>query len=306
MILKVKRERWIIFIFLTPALILYSYFLVFPILNSIKLSFYTGTLLSADKFVGFDNYIKLFTQEPFNLRLFGAFWHNIEFFLIILIFQNITALVFAFILVRKFKGSELFRTIYFIPATISVLVVGFLFKLILSPVWGIFDNILRGIGLDFLVRPWLGDPKTALPTIALITSWQYIGIPLILFTAGIKGINEEMIESAKIDGASQLGIAKYIILPLLKPVIGIVIILTFISNFTAFEQIYAMAGSNANPFYSTDIFGSFFYRTTFGQRITANADMGLGAAITSIMFLIILTGVIIWLIASRRKETSNV
>jgi raffinose/stachyose/melibiose transport system permease protein len=300
---KIKKVRWVIVFFIAPAFILYTWFLAIPILNSLRLSFYTGNLFRAQEFVGLANYIKIFTQPPFNERLLGAFINNFKFFIILVIVQNLGALILALVLSRRFRGSEFFRTIYFIPTTLSVLVVGFLFNLMLNPVWGIFDKILRAIGLNFLIRPWLGDPLTALPTISLIGAWQYIGIPLILFTAGISGIDKEILEAARVDGASPSGITRHIILPLLKPVVGIVIILTFIGNFTHFDLVYAISTTTGNPNYTTDIFGTFFYRTTFGRgAVSFNPDIGLGATIATIMFIIIFIGVIIWLLAFRRKE----
>ncbi|MCL5772320.1 MAG: sugar ABC transporter permease [Actinobacteria bacterium] len=300
---KNRKLKPIIIFFLAPALILYSWFLIVPILNSLRLSFYTGNLFKAEKFVGLANYIKLFTQSPFNERLIGAFVNNIKFFVVLCIVQNLTALILAIILTRKFKGSEFFRTIFFIPTTLSVLVVGFLFNLMLNPTWGFIDKILKAIGLEVLIRPWLGDPVTALPTISLIGSWQYIGIPLILFTAGIKGIDQEIFEAARVDGVSQIGLIRYITLPLLKPIIGVVIILTFIGNFTAFDIVYAVASTMGNPNYTTDIFGTFFYRTTFGRGTASfNPDPGLGAAIATIMFFVVFIGVILWLAIFRRKE----
>lgn len=301
--MNTKKFRWIILVFIAPALILYTWFLAIPLINSMRMSFYTGQLYKLDEFVGFDNYIKLFTQSPFNERLLGAFLNNIEFFLIMTIVQNGIALILALILTRKFKGAGFFRTIYFIPATLSVIVVGFLFKLLLNPIWGLFDKILEFLQLDFLIRPWLGDKITALPTICLVNSWQNIGIPLILFTAGLSGINREIIEASKVDGASPLGTVRFIELPMLKPVIGVVIILTFIANFSAFDIVYAMASTLAVPGYSTDIFGTFFYRTTFGRGGgDFTPDIGLGAAVATIMFLIILVGVIFGLTVFKRKE----
>lgn len=298
-----KRIKWIIFLFLAPALVIYTWFLAIPIFNSLRLSFYTGDLYKAEKFVGLANYIKLFTIYPYNERLLGALINNFKFFIILCIVQNGIALILALILTRRFRGSEFFRTIYFIPTTMSVLVVGFLFNLMLNPVWGIFDKMLRVIGLGFLVRPWLGDPVTALPAISIIGAWQYIGLPLILFTAGINGINKEVLEAARVDGVSNLGLAKHIILPLLKPVIGIVLILTFIGNFTQFDLVYAMATTAGNPSYQTDIFGTFFYRTSFGRDLASfNPDIFLGATIANVIFAIILAVVIIWMIIFRKRE----
>ncbi len=302
-ILKNKNFRWIIFLYLAPALFIYILFLVFPILNSLRLSFYTGNLFEATDFVGLENYIKLFTKNPWNERLLNAFVNNVKFFVILSLFQNVTALLLSVILVSKLKGMNFFRTIFFLPTTLSVLVVGFLFSMILNPIWGIFDKILEAIGAGFLIRPWLGDPVTALPIIAIVTAWQFLGIPLVLFTAGIQGISTEIFEAARVDGVNAIDLFRFITFPLLKPVIGIVMVLTYIGNFTAFDQIYAMATTSGNPNYATDIFGTFFYRITFGRgSVSFNPDIGLGAAIATIMFLVILIGVLMWLKVFNRKE----
>ena len=300
---RIRKVKWIIIFFTAPALILYTGFLAIPIINSIRLSFYTGTLFHVTEFVGLANYIKLFTVSPFKDRLFGAFLNNIIFFTILCFTQVVVSLILAIILTRKFKGSEFFRTFFFIPSLFSVLAVGFLFNLMLNPAWGIFDKILKIIGLGFLIRPWLGDSQTALPVMALVSSWQYLGIHMILFTSGIKGIDKEIFEAAKTDGVTPVGLARYIILPLLKPLIGIIIALVFISSFVMFDIVYAMSTTMGNPDYSTDLFASFFYRTLFGSSLMHfNPDMGLGAAIATIMFLIVITGVISWLTFFRKRK----
>jgi len=299
---KVKKVRYYIFLFLLPALFIYTIFMILPLFNSMRMSFYTGKGIVPDQFCGFQNYVKLFTQFPFRERLSNAFLNNIKFFLMVSIFQNVTGFFLAILLTRNVKGVKFFRTVYFLPTALSVIVVGFLFRLILNPVWGIFDKILRAIGLDFLIRPWLGDPVTALPVLAIVTAWHMIGIPIIFFTAGIDGISEEIIEASRIDGVNIWGEIRHMIFPLVKPIIGIVFILTFVGNFSEFEIVYSMETAYGNPAYATDIFGSFFYRTTFGTVMNVVSDVGLGAAIATIMFILILIGVIIFLRLSQRTD----
>jgi len=187
-----------------------------------------------------------------------------------------------------------------VPVAISVIIVGFVFKLILNPVWGVFDRILRTVGLAALIRPWLGDPLLALPILAVVTAWHYIGIPIIFFTAGIDSINTDIIEAGRIDGLGSVGEVRHILIPILKPIIGIVTILTFVGNFSEFEIVYSMETVYGNPEYATDVFGSFFYRTAFGTVMNNVNDVGLGAALASIMFLIIFVGVLVFLRIFRR------
>jgi raffinose/stachyose/melibiose transport system permease protein len=298
---KIKKVRFYIFLFLLPALIIYTAFMIFPLFNSMRMSFYTGSGIVPDQFCGFQNYVKLFTQFPFRDRLFSAFFNNIKFFLMVSVFQNVAGFFLAILLTRRIKGTKFFRTFYFLPTALSVIVVGFLFKLILNPVWGIFDKILRFIGLDFLITPWLGNPNTALPVLSVVTAWHMIGIPLVFFTAAIDGIQEEVMEAARIDGVNIWGEIRHLIFPLLKPIIGIVTILTFVGNFSEFEIVYSMETVYGNPGYATDIFGSLFYRTTFGTIMNVVSDVGLGATIATIMFFLILIGVILFLRFSRSQ-----
>jgi len=296
-----KKIRYFIPLFLSAGIIIYTAFLVVPILNSIILSFYAGEGMTPKEFVGFGNYVKLFTQFPFKERFFNAFGNTIKFFIIVTLIQNVIGFFMAVLISRKFAGSKFFRRVSFLPTTLSVLVVGFLFSLMLNPVWGIFDKILEFLRLGFLIRPWLGDPVTALLVIAIVISWQWMGEAILFYMAGIDAIDIEILEAAKIDGAGPLAEIRYIIFPLLLPVIGIVTILIFIGDFTQFDIIYAMATTRGNPIYSTDLFGSLFYRVTFQSAERGGWGMGMGAAVATIMFLIIFVGVVFWLYIFRMK-----
>lgn len=256
------------------------------------------------QFVGLQNYIDLFTKFPYNERLRNAFVNNVLFFLFTLIFQNLIALIIALILSRKLKGSNAFRFIFFLPTTLSVIIVGYLWTLMLNPTWGSVNLLLKGIGLGSLATPWLGDTKTALLSITIANAWQYIGIPMMLFTASINNIDQSIEESAMIDGCGQLKKIRYITLPLLRPILGMETVLVFVANFSAFEIVYAMAGTSAGPMYSTDIFGTFFYRTLFGEVGGATQDYGMGAAIATIMLLFITLGVVIWINWDKKTDYS--
>lgn len=298
-----QRQTWLLF--LLPALLIYTAFMAYPLVNSMRLSFYTGTGLSPDRFVGFENYETLFTNAFWSERFFNALGNTFVFFAIHMIVQNTLGLLFASLLASRIRGRIIYRTIIFAPATLSVLVTGFLWTLILNPRWGMLNQILEGVGLGDLARPWLGDEQLALPTIALVSSWQWVGLPTMLFLAGFLNIPEEVLEAAQVDGANILQVFFRIKLPLLFPVIGVVTILTFIGNFNAFDVIYAMAGARGEPGYSTDLLASFFYRTAIaGEHPVARPDMGIGAAVATCTFLILFVGVSLWLLidyAQRRR-----
>jgi raffinose/stachyose/melibiose transport system permease protein len=292
---------WLVFII--PALFIYFSFLAFPLFNSIRLSLYTGSGIVPDTFVGFDNFQRLIFDDFWNYHLSNAFRNTIVFFLIHMGVQNTLGLLFAVLLTSRIRGAVLFRTIIFLPATLSVLVIGFLWKLILNPRWGMFNQGLEIIGLGEFAKPWLGEPKFALIVISLVSCWQWIGLPTMLYLAALISIPYELDEAARVDGASGWQTFWTIKLPLIVPTIGLVSILTFIGNFSAFDIIFSMASSRGDPQYSTDIMGSFFYRIGIGGELfTGRMDAGMGAAIATIIFVILVIGVSIWLFLTRKHD----
>ncbi len=295
-----KSFPYYIFVFLAPAVIIYTIFMVYPLLNSLRMSFYTVTN-NQEVFAGFDNYVKLFTNSNFAPRFFGALKNNFVFFAIHMVVQNSIALMLAALISNeRRRGANFYRTVYFMPTVLSVVIIGFIWNLILNPLWGVSKSILEVVNLGFLFKPWLGLPGTALPTVALISVWQFIGIPMILFYAALIAIPEELMEAATVDGATAWGVFWRIKFPLIMPTVGIVSILTFVGNFNAFDLIYTMKGANAGPDFATDIMGTFFYRTFFGQQLQLG-DVSMGSTVAAMMFLIILTGVMLYTFVWQRR-----
>lgn len=288
---KQRGLKW--FLYIVPALLFYTIFMAFPILNSIKLSFFSESVSQGSNFVGFDNYIKLFMHPGTSERYWSAFWNTWLFFGIHMFVQNILGIIFAnFLSDKLLKGSAFFRTIIFLPATLSILVTGYIWKLILNPQWGAINLILKNMGVEEYAIAWLGDPKIALIIISLVSSWQWVGMPTMMFLAGLNNISEDLYEAAEIAGATDWQVFWLIKLPLLKPVIGIIAILTFVNNFNAFDVVFSMANVNGAPQFATDILGTFFYRTGIaGQHPVGIPDPGLGAAVATVTFILLAVGV---------------
>lgn len=289
-----------ILVFLAPAVIVYTLFMAVPLLDSIRLSFYDQ---SSDvlKFVGLQNFQTLLTGELWAPRFWNALRNNFIFFSIHLFVQNPIALLLAALLTSKIiKGRAIYRTLIFTPTTLSVVIVGFIWSLILNPTWGIFDGFLKTIGLGDAIQPWLGSETTSLITISLISVWQWVGLPMILFTAALIGISEELLEAARVDGATGWIVFWRIRLPLIFPTIGIVTILTFVGNFNAFDLIYTTQGPQAVPNYTTDIMGTLFYRTFYGVQLQPG-NPTMGTTIAAATFVIILAGVLLYLYGIQRR-----
>lgn len=293
------------YLYLIPALVLYVVFMAFPLVDSIRISFFTfDSAAHKNIFIGLKNYIDLFTNSEYSLRFWSAFKNTWYFFLIHMIAQNCLAIIFALLLTSKdFRASRFYQTIIFLPVTFAVLITGYLWKLLLNPQWGAFAALLNMAGLGSMIKPWLGDEHTALTAVGLVSAWQWMGIPTMMFYASLQTIPYDVIEAAEIAGANMWQKVTKIKIPMILPVIGIVAILTFVNNFNAFDVIFAMENANGAPQYSTDIMGTLFYRIGIaGQHPVGIPNPGLGTAIATVTFLMLLAGALAVLQLTRSKN----
>ncbi|KXF75989.1 ABC transporter permease [Paramesorhizobium deserti] len=297
---KTRPVRWHIAVFLAPAVLIYTAVMILPLFGTLQLSLFRVEN-NASAFVGLDNFHTLFGDPRWAASFWNALKNNVWFFIIHMLVQNPIGILLAALLSHpKLRFSTFYRTAIFIPTILSFVIVGFAWKLILSPLWGIAPDMLNMIGLKSLFAPWLGQERYALTALSLISVWQFIGIPMMLIYAALLSIPDEIIEAAECDGIT--GAAQFwkIKLPLILPSIGIISILTFVGNFNAFDLIYTTQGALAGPNYSTDILGTFMFRTFFGFQLQVG-DRNMGAAIASVMFFIILAGVCLYLFGIQRR-----
>ena len=286
--------RWHIPIFLAPALLVYTAVMILPLFNTLRLALYSR--IDQERiFVGLQNFKTLFGDAVWSEQFWNALGNNFWFFIIHMLVQNPIGIALAVILSHpRLRFAAFYRSAIFIPTILSFVIVGFAWKLILSPIWGVAPSMLDAIGLKSLFAPWLGKEAYALTTLALISVWQFVGIPMMLIYAALLSIPNEVLEATELDGITGFSAFWKIKLPLILPSIGIISILTFVGNFNAFDLIYAAQGALAGPNYSTDILGTFLYRTFFGFQLQLG-DPHMGATIASAMFVIILLGVCFYL-----------
>jgi ABC-type sugar transport system permease subunit len=270
-----SRYRYLV-AFTLPALAVYVVFAAYPLVRSIYRSFF-DTDSGVDRFIGFGNYVYLFTNPTMSSRFWNALVNNAEFFAIHLLVEVPVGLFLAALLTsgRLRRSTGVYRTLLFIPTTLSVVIVGFIWRLIINPLWGIVDF------------PLLGDERTALPTISLMSVWEYVGIPMIFLYAALLAIPNSLMEAARIDGVGWWGAFWRIKFPLIAPQFGLIGILTYIWTFNGFDIVFSLNGSAPGPNYSTDILGTLFYRTFFGSSGQI-ANLDLGTTVASIIFVIIL------------------
>jgi len=292
--------RWHIGVFLAPAVLVYTAIMILPLAGTLQLSLFRS-INQAQVFVGFDNFRTLFGDPNWSVNFWNALRNNVWFFIIHMLVQNpIGVLLAALLSSPRLRFSAFYRTAIFVPTILSFVIVGFAWKLILSPLWGVAPHMLDIVGLKSLFTPWLGKEQYALTALSLISVWQFVGIPMMLIYAALLSIPDEVLEAAECDGITGMAQFWKIKLPLILPSIGIISILTFVGNFNAFDLIYVSQGALGGPNFSTDILGTFLYRTFFGFQLQLG-DPNMGSAIASMMFFIILVGVCFYLFAIQTR-----
>lgn len=276
-------------LFVAPALAVYVVFIVYPLASSLwgSLSGWNG--LVASGFVGIGNFIRLF-KEPILPRVSGAFTHNVVWFLGSMVIQNGFGMVVAYLMYRRGTRMEFFKVAFFLPAVLSPILVGALWRIILAPN-GPVSNILMHVGLTHQPITWLSDPNVALPIVILVDTWNWLGLPLLVFLAGFNDIPKEVIESAFLEGANEVRLLFQVALPLVMSSITMLTVLTFINEFNQFDIVYIMEGVEGNPNHVTDTLGTLFYRLAFGsQGGSGITDTGAALALAGLLFVFILVG----------------
>ncbi|WP_419901711.1 carbohydrate ABC transporter permease [Kiloniella sp.] len=304
MALKTKRGssfRTHVLVFLLPAALIYTLFMILPLIDTVRFSFYSQESGGPTTFVGWDNYILILTDERWWKDFTNALENNFVFFAVHMLIQNPIGLLLAALLsLPRLKLANSYRTLIFMPTMLSVVIIGFIWKLILSPLWGVGDTLVGFVGMTDGLPALLGEESTALITLSLISVWQFVGIPMMLIYAALLNVPDDLVDAAIVDGANQWTAFWRIKLPLILPTVAMVSVLTFVANFNAFDLIYAVKGALAGPDFHTDIMGTLFYRTFFGFQLQPGSAT-MGATVASLMFLVILCGVMIYLFVIQRR-----
>jgi multiple sugar transport system permease protein len=272
--ISIKKEPIIPYLFLGPALIGLLVFRIFPIANAFVSSFCTAGFNGITKWAGFSNYSFLFHDATF----WKSLWVTIKWSLIINPFQILSALVLAIFVNRQLKGIGFFRTMYFIPITVSLSVASTIWGLMLNPNSGLVNAILT----QFMIpaQPFLSSPKQALWVLMIIASWRGIGYWMMFLLAGLQGIPVELYEAAKIDGAKKSQILRKVTLPLLKRTLAFVTVADTCSNFLLFVPMFVL--TKGGPNLSTNVLIYEAYNNAF-----IYGDRGISSAIVMVILIVI-------------------
>ena len=251
---RLGRMPWkLIVLFLLPALALYGTFLIYPIFQSVRYSFYDWNgLEDLDNFVGFDNFSRAFDDGLFR----GALKHNLILMALGIFIQIPFAVSLAVLLDSKIKGRALMRTVFFAPYILSEVVTGVVWRQILRPN-GLVDQSLDGVGGETLVQGWLSDPKIVLYALFFVITWKYFGFHMVLILAGLQQIPKELKEAASIDGATAWQTFRFVVLPLLMPTIRVSVFLSAIGVLQLFDMVWVT--TKGGPIGSSSTMATYLY-----------------------------------------------
>ncbi len=262
-------------VFSIPFLIVYLAFMIYPLLSGLYISFFKWDILSTAKFIGWENYATLFSDDKF----YSSLWHTLQFVMI----TTPSLLVLGFLMALAVTGSSPYKgimeNVFFFPYIFSMTVVSTLWAWLMQKDWGVFNQVLMNLGQDPI--SWLTSESLAMWSVSLTTLWWTAGFNMVLFSAGIKQIPKEVYESAAIDGASYIQSVRHITIPLVRSTTVLCLILQIIASFNVFGQVYVMTGGG--PHGTTRVLVQYIYETGFKYF-----KMGYSAAMSYILFIIIL------------------
>ena len=273
-----RDERVAAYIFVAPAVILLIAFLVVPMIYTVYFSGFKYQIMRPDamKFIGFENYQKLFSDKNFWLAL----KNTVYFTVIVVPCQCALALALALLVSKKFRGVAVFRTMYFAPQLTSMVVISVLWSVLYNanPNTGLINSILVSLGMSPI--KFLSDANTAMNSIIFMSAWQGAGYQMMIFLAGLQGIPRDQYEAASVDGATKFKQFLYITLPGLKGTIKYVIMITMIQAMKLFTQPYIM--TQGGPKNSTKTLVYYIYTQGFQK-----GNFGYACSIASVFFVIV-------------------
>lgn len=295
---RLKRSQRVAgYLFVLPTLALFLAFVGWPIVQTIYLSLTRWSGFGDKTFVGLANYTRM-VSDPTAQR---ALVVTLVFTAVTTVVQTVLGIVIAVLVNTVWRSlGVVVRTILFIPGIVSFVVSGVLWKLIYDPNIGTLNRVLGSLGLESLQHTWLADRATVLPAIIVVAIWGGIGMNMLIFFAGIQGIDPGLYEAAEVDGASPMQRFLHITVPSLRVVTGIVVSLGLLNGFKIFDIIYVMTGGGPN--HATEVFGTYLYSLAFGSTSGSLPQFGYASAFSVVVMIMCILAVIAQMTITRRAD----
>src|SRR5215212_8229810 len=279
-------------LFVAPALLIYLVFMIYPFLNTIYLSFTNWDGITANKdWVGLSNYVRVFGEEA----ALKAFVNNIIWVILGTIAPVVLGLFEALLVWSGARGSIVFRTLYFLPFVLPLVVVAIVWQWIYHPLYGIVNTVLDGAGLEGLSRGWLADPHTALYAVLIAAIWGQTGFCFLILHASLQNVDISIVEAAMLDGANWFQRARNVIIPQIAPQLTMVTAVTLIGGFAVFDIIYVMTGGG--PGNASQVLATYTYKTAFEQN-----QAGYGSALAMLITVLSLVSAFVFVRVRERQR----
>ena len=285
-----KKKRNVLLLFIVPALLMYVTFWILPVLMSFFYGVTNWSGMGEYKFIGLNNFKYLLKDGT----MFNSMKNTVIYAVFVVTYGNIQALTLALILNKKLKAKGFFRTVFYLPALFSTIVVAFLWSYVYAPYYGMISEIFNKLGLD-IVPNLLGQKGTSLLASAFVENWKTSGTMTIIYLAGLQNISEEVIESAKIDGCTGWQAIRFVKIPMLSNTITINVMLGLIGGFKSFDYVFALTGGGPGNSSSTLMYS--IYKMAFVE-----SQFGKAEALAAVAFIFILIISVIVLRIMKRKE----
>lgn len=278
-----RPKKYMFVLLLGPGIIWYVFAVIAPMLSSLWYSFFSFKGVRINDFVGLANYKELISDSIFWI----SFKNNMVITILCVIGQIGIALLFAMLLNAVYiKFKNLHRAFIFFPGVLSTIIVGFIWTIMYNSDYGLINFFLKLLKLDFLILPWLDDPKTVLFFVCIPIIWQYIGYYMVIIMAGMSNISKGIYEMADIDGVTGLQKLLYITIPLIKSTLMVCLMLCISGSMQVFDYIFIMTGGG--PGTSTSVMAMYGYSKTFTQfRIDYGNTISVGILVISLVIILI-------------------
>lgn len=278
---KIRRARYRPgLLFVIPPVVMFALFVAYPLLSGLYYSLFSWSGFGRAEFRYLGNYELLISDPQFR----HALWVTLIYTVFATLLQCVVPMGIAILLSKGFRGSVAFRTMIFIPATISLTITGLLWRLAFAPTGGIVNNTFKAIGLDQLDRPWLADANAVLPIIVLVSLWQSMGFYMLIYYAGLQGIDPALYEAARVDGASSWAIIRHITVPALRPVTIVVVTLNLLNGVKIYDLVYAL--TTGGPGRASQTLAIYLFQLAFGSENGGRPAFGYADAIGVVLMLV--------------------